>query len=358
MRGGKQVKKRILKIAGIIVGVLILWRIVSACLFVTVELEGDWSVVVNSGYSAYVFHTNVQVNAMGARTELTVLRWNVDEMCTAMVDNINEQLEILKQVYSSQIAYYEFDERSAVAKIYTKCPVPGEKSVDKDTLRQTVEFNALDFICILLNAIKYADKEYLPANTGRAVLIEGDLEDGFSYEDTNFIRRLLDKDAIISEEFLNRNWNFDKPESWEKVEWKLHDGVYFLNSIDFSNFMNVPDTIDLRELKHLKSFKCPSTSIKKVLLPTKSDLIEDEAFARCDVEELYVTGKLKSIGNYAFRLCDRLKIFFEGDAPENIKENAFSDMYCKPKIYYKKGTKGWDDEYWSDFEMIEMKDEE
>ena len=354
-------KKRILKIAGIIVGVLILWRIVSACLFVTVELEGDWRVVVNSGYSAYVFHTNVQVNAMGARTELTVLRWNVDEMCTAMVDNINEQLEILKQLYSSQIAYYEFDERSAVAKIYTKCPVPGEKSVDKDILRQAVEFNALDFICILLNAIKYADKEYLPANTGRAVLIEGKSQDGFSYEDINFIRSMINIEAIGHKELANNvNWNFDEPEGWEKVEWKLYEGVYYLKRIDFSGFLNLPKVADLSKLKHLKSIKVPSRYIKKILLPEGMTSLEDKAFQYChDLREVHIPVSLKSIGSQTFEDCWNLeKIFFEGNAPEDIGKDVFINVGAKPKIYYKKGTKGWDDEYWSDFEMIEMKDEE
>lgn len=129
--------------------------------------------------------------------------------------------------------------------------------------------------------------------------------------------------------------------------------------------INFPDSLEMIGDRTFEN----CTSLKKVSLPTKNNLLEQNifykntaltsvefregedtlkgwgAFANASaLEEITIPASVKKIIEPVFIGCPSLKkVTFLGDAPTEVYENTFAQNEVNDlKIYYKKGTKGWD----------------
>ena len=129
--------------------------------------------------------------------------------------------------------------------------------------------------------------------------------------------------------------------------------------------INFPDSLEM--IGEYAFENC--TALKEVSLPTKKSLLEQNVFLKntaltsvefregedtlrgwsaftnaSALEEITIPASVKKITEPLFLGCPSLKkVTFLGDAPTEVYENTFAQNEVNDlKIYYKKGTKGWD----------------
>ena len=99
--------------------------------------------------------------------------------------------------------------------------------------------------------------------------------------------------------------------------------------------------------------------LKKIALP-KAEVISECAFLGCQVLAEVTLGNVKQIGCAAFGGCHkRLSVYLCCDAPEVIpdaegKTGLFTGSGGEQKIYYPVNAKGYDTEYWQQYNFIEF----
>ncbi len=170
----------------------------------------------------------------------------------------------------------------------------------------------------------------------------------------------------------------------------MHDSIVHIGAEAFYNCENLES---VRFSKNLITIRPEAfvhcTALKEIILPDGVKLVEGGAFERCSaVEKIYLPGTVTNLGTCAFSVLKNLKDVTIGDGievlpsecfsyaealeeitiPASVKE-MFSDVFrgCKnldvirfegnapefltpdynsikpsAKIYYKKGTAGWD----------------
>ncbi len=84
---------------------------------------------------------------------------------------------------------------------------------------------------------------------------------------------------------------------------------------------------------------------------SKLTTIDAFAFAYCDLGLIKIPASVTTIESCAFGGCDLMyACIFEGNAPENMSDSAFSGDYCDLTIYYYEGSKGFED--WTDCKVL------
>ncbi len=137
-----------------------------------------------------------------------------------------------------------------------------------------------------------------------------------------------------------------------------------LEIIDVEAFYGCTSLTEVKLPKNLKTLggsafkKC--TSLKNVFIPKSVENLSMETFLNCPIEKLELEDGIKRFGGYAafwgatfkeltipssveeigeYSFHNNLeKVYFEGDAPKTGKQ----PFGTKATIYYKKGSKGWD----------------
>ena len=91
-----------------------------------------------------------------------------------------------------------------------------------------------------------------------------------------------------------------------------------------------------------------SRKLTKIMLTPNLTHIEESAFANCKaLERVYLRENIASIGANAFRGCEDLaRVYFEGDAPQSIGKDAFSDTCDGLTFVYGYNGTGWTPGVW------------
>ena len=341
MKGGKHVKKRILKIAGIIVGVLILWRIVSACLFVTVGLGTDTSEMVKDKYSSYFLNFrdwssfNGWEHSSGSKAK--IWRWKREELEHTIIENIKQELEVFCSM-NKNIYTYTFDEKRAEIYIYYFNSEDGkiQRYLDQSTPR----FHQL---CFFLRNVS----NDIPDSGEEPLKLISNLnkEEISSYS-------LREYKEIISSN-RSKGIEITNPAKYSYVEWELLGSEYRVKKFKIYDFEHeMKEVIDFSQFKILSDIELQSTQIKKVIFPKSIRKIKRGILICKNMEEIEICDGIKIIENHAFADCECLKkVKFAGDAPKKVGEDIFGEVSDEFVIYYKKGTKGWDDKYWKRYNL-------
>lgn len=96
------------------------------------------------------------------------------------------------------------------------------------------------------------------------------------------------------------------------------------------------EKVDIEENSHLKTIGC-------------------KAFARSGLKEIVIPESVISINERAFIICDDLKkVYFEGDAPQDINEDKYVFAACDPDlvIYFYEGKTGYTTPTWLGYKCV------
>lgn len=145
-------------------------------------------------------------------------------------------------------------------------------------------------------------------------------------------------------------------------EINFGDSVEFIDSRAFYGCTALTEVKLPENLKEIGASAFEGcSSLKKVFLPKSLEKMNMQVFCQCPVEEVELEEGIKKFGSYAsfwganmkeltipssveqigeFTFHDNLeKVVFEGDAPKTGKQ----PFGTKATIYYKKGSKGWEE---------------
>lgn len=156
---------------------------------------------------------------------------------------------------------------------------------------------------------------------------------------TDFKRTISDDNYIIIQQYVGEDTTVRIPKEMDGYPVKVIDfNAFYFTKVET---VVIPDSVT--EIGNYAFCHCPA--LKNVTFGKGVKKIGDECFAHCfKLEEITLPKNLDSIGNKAFYMCPKLKtVRFPGDAPKNIGTALFTNTHKDLTIYYKEGTKGWED---------------
>lgn len=146
---------------------------------------------------------------------------------------------------------------------------------------------------------------------------------------------------------------------WERVRSvEFEDGIEYIGFSAFQNCVNIetvsiPDSVtyldeyafyDAKKLKNLNFGENPQLAV-----------INYMSFGGCGFEEVVIPASVTNIYEKAFRSCKDLeKVYFEGNAPQNIEEDENAFAACSPKLvlYFYEGSTGFTTPKWAVYKCV------
>ncbi len=172
-----------------------------------------------------------------------------------------------------------------------------------------------------------------------------------------------DVEKVVIPSAVTVIWDYAFANCTSLKEVVFGDGVTRIMREAFSNCsslteLDLPKNLEIIETHAFEN----CSSLKKVFIPKSLTRMYTEVFSDCPIEQITLEDGIKTFGSYAsfwgakvkeitipasvekigeYTFHDNLKkVTFLGDAPKEIGKQPFG---TKATIYYKKGTKGWEE---------------